>query len=128
MWGATNGGLVSKHGVYELAEGNMPEYIIPTDSAKRSRAWTLLAEVVGKFAGEAPKPSNQSKDSGLAKLEAKFDAVIGLLTQLVANGANPVEIRNIIDGQSISNGLAPYMHTATNNYERRQALLGGEII
>ena len=126
--GYANGGLVSKHGVYELAEGNMPEYIIPTDSAKRSRAWTLLAEVVGKFAGEAPKPSNQSKDSGLAKLEAKFDAVIGLLTQLVANGANPVEIRNIIDGQSISNGLAPYMHTATNNYERRQALLGGEII
>jgi len=46
----------------------------------------------------------------------------------VANGANPIELRNIIDGQSIANGLAPYMSTANTNYERRQALLGGEII
>lgn len=127
--GYANGGLVSKHGVYELAEGNMPEYIIPTDSAKRSRAWTLLAEVVGKFAGEAPKPQNSNTDNqAISKLEAKFDAVIGLLTQLVANGKQPIEVNNIVDGQSFANGLAPYMHTATNNYERRQALLGGEII
>jgi tape measure domain-containing protein len=129
-YGYANGGLVSKNGVYELAEGNMPEYVIPTDIAKRGRAWQLLSEAVSRFAGEAPQDrnSNASGNSSLAKLEAKFDTVIGLLTQLVANGANPVEVRNIIDGQSISNGLAPYMHTATNNYERRQALLGGEII
>lgn len=129
-YGYANGGLVSKNGVYELAEGNMPEYVIPTDIAKRGRAWQLLSEAVSRFAGEAPQDrnSNASGNSSLAKLEAKFDTVIGLLTQLVANGTNPVEVRNIIDGQSISNGLAPYMHTATNNYERRQALLGGEII
>lgn len=129
-YGYANGGLVSKNGVYELAEGNMPEYVIPTDVAKRGRAWQLLSEAVARFAGEAPQDrnSNASGNSSLAKLEAKFDTVISLLTQLVANGANPVEVRNIIDGQSISNGLAPYMHTATNNYERRQALLGGEII
>lgn len=129
-YGYANGGLVSKNGVYELAEGNMPEYVIPTDVAKRGRAWQLLSEAVARFAGEAPQDrnSNASGNSSLAKLEAKFDTVIGLLTQLVANGTNPIEVRNIIDGQSISNGLAPYMHTATNNYERRQALLGGEII
>lgn len=128
-YGYANGGLVSKNGVYELAEGNMPEYVIPTDIAKRGRAWQLLSEAVARFAGESPaERQTGTSESSLAKLEAKFDTVIGLLTQLVANGANPVEIRNIIDGQSISNGLAPYMHTATNNYERRQALLGGEII
>lgn len=127
--GYANGGLVSKNGVYELAEGNMPEYVIPTDVAKRGRAWQLLSEAVARFAGEAPaERQTGTSESSLTKLEAKFDTVIGLLTQLVANGANPVEVRNIIDGQSISNGLAPYMHTATNNYERRQALLGGEII
>ena len=127
--GYANGGLVSQNGVYELAEGNMPEYVIPTDIAKRGRAWQLLSEAVARFAGEAPaERQTGTSESSLAKLEAKFDTVISLLTQLVANGANPIEIKNIIDGQSISNGLAPYMHTATNNYERRQALLGGEII
>lgn len=128
-YGYANGGLVSKNGVYELAEGNMPEYVIPTDVAKRGRAWQLLSEAVARFAGEAPaERQTGTSESSLTKLEAKFDTVISLLTQLVANGTNPVEVRNIIDGQSISNGLAPYMHTATNNYERRQALLGGEII
>ncbi|WJQ86093.1 tape measure protein [Streptococcus parasuis] len=124
--GYANGGLVSKHGVYELAEGNMPEYIIPTDSAKRSRAWTLLAEVVGKFAGEAPKPQNSNTDNqAISKLEAKFDAVIGLLTQLVANGQQPINIQNIVDGQSFANGLAPYMYKAQNRFEIRQGHLGG---
>lgn len=128
-YGYANGGLVSKNGVYELAEGNMPEYVIPTDIAKRGRAWQLLTEAVARFAGEVPaERQTGTSESSLAKLEAKFDTVISLLAQLVANGANPIEVRNIIDGRDISNGLAPYMHTATNNYERRQALLGGEII
>lgn len=128
-YGYANGGLVSKNGVYELAEGNMPEYVIPTDIAKRGRAWQLLTEAVARFAGEAPaERQTGTSESSLAKLEAKLDTVISLLAQLVANGANPIEVRNIIDGRDISNGLAPYMHTATNNYERRQALLGGEII
>lgn len=128
-YGYANGGLVSKNGVYELAEGNMPEYVIPTDIAKRGRAWQLLSEAVARFAGESPaERQTGTSESSLDKLEAKFDTVIGLLSQLVSNGANPIEVRNIIDGRSVSNGLAPYMHTATNNYERRQALLGGEII
>ena len=129
-YGYANGGLVSKNGVYELAEGNMPEYVIPTDVAKRGRAWQLLSEAVSRFAGEAPQDhsASGSSESSLAKLEAKFDTVISLLTQMLANGANPIEIRNIIDGQGVANGLAPYMSTANTNYERRQALLGGEII
>lgn len=129
-YGYANGGLVSKNGVYELAEGDMPEYVIPTDVAKRGRAWQLLSEAVSRFAGEAPQDhsASGSNESSLAKLEAKFDTVISLLTQMLANGANPIELHNIIDGQSIANGLAPYMSTANTNYERRQAFLGGEII
>lgn len=129
-YGYANGGLVSKNGVYELAEGDMPEYVIPTDVAKRGRAWQLLSEAVSRFAGEAPQDhsASGSDESSLAKLEAKFDTVINLLTQMLANSASPIELHNIIDGQSIANGLAPYMSTANTNYERRQALLGGEII
>lgn len=128
--GYANGGLVSKNGVYELAEGNMPEYVIPTDIAKRGRAWQLLTEAVARFAGEAPaERQTGTSESSLVKLEAKFDTVIGLLSQLVSKGDRPIVNHNLIDGRSVSNGLAPYMYEATNAYEQRQTLLnGGSII
>lgn len=128
--GYRNGGLVANHGIYELAEENKPEYVIPTDVAKRGRAWQLLSEAVARFAGEAPDDhSSNASDASIAKLEAKFDTVIGLLSQLVSKGDRPIVNHNIIDGRSVSNGLAPYMHEATNAYEQRQTLLnGGSII
>lgn len=128
--GYRNGGLVANHGIYELAEENKPEYVIPTDVAKRGRAWQLLSEAVARFAGEAPDDrSSSANDASIAKLEAKFDTVIGLLSQLVANGTNPIEVRNIIDGQSVSNGLAPFMSEALNrNASRNQIILGGANI
>ena len=129
-YGYANGGLVHKNGVYELAEGDMPEYVIPTDIAKRGRAWQLLTEAVARFAGEAPQGNHDSTPNyeRVSVLEEKLDVMIGLLGQLVTNGSNPIEIRNVIDGRSVSNGLAPFMTKATNDYERRQALLGGSII
>lgn len=129
-YGYANGGLVHKNGVYELAEGDMPEYVIPTDIAKRGRAWQLLTEAVARFAGDAPQGNhdNASDRERVSVLESKLDVMIGLLSQLVTNGSNPIEIRNVIDGRSVSNGLAPFMTKATNDYERRQALLGGSII
>lgn len=129
-YGYANGGLVSKNGVYELAEGDMPEYVIPTDIAKRGRAWKLLTEAVARFAGDAPQNNHDDSPSQqrVSVLEDKLDVVIGLLSQLVTNGSKPIEIKNIIDGTSVSNGLAPFMTKATNEYERRQALLGGQII
>lgn len=129
-YGYRNGGLVANHGVYELAEENKPEYVIPTDVAKRGRAWQLLSEAVARFAGEAPDDrSTSASDASIAKLEAKFDTVISLLSQLVSKGNRPIEVRNLIDGRSVTNGLAPYMHEATTAYEQRQTLLnGGSII
>lgn len=129
-YGYANGGLVHKNDVYELAEGDMPEYVIPTDIAKRGRAWQLLTEAVARFAGDAPQGNhdNTSDRERVSVLEDKLDVMIGLLSQLVTNGSNPIEIRNVIDGRSVSNGLAPFMTKATNDYERRQALLGGSII
>lgn len=129
-YGYANGGLVHKNGVYELAEGDMPEYVIPTDIAKRGRAWQLLTEAVARFAGDAPQDNRDSTSERerVSALESKLDIMIDLLGQLVTNGSNPIEVRNIIDGRSVSNGLAPFMTKATNDYERRQALLGGSII
>ena len=129
-YGYRNGGLVANHGVYELAEENKPEYVIPTDIAKRGRAWQLLSEAVARFAGEAPDDrSSSASDASIAKLEAKFDTVISLLSQLVSKGDRPIVNHNIIDGQSISNGLAPFMSEALNrNASRNQIILGGANI
>lgn len=130
-YGYANGGLVSKHGLYEIAEGNQPEYIIPMDAAKRGRAWRLLQRVVGQFVGESPTDNSsgaRDENNAIKTLSDKLDTIIALLSQLVTNGANPIELRNIIDGRSVAAGLAPYMATANTNYERRQALLRGEII
>lgn len=129
-YGYANGGLVHKNGVYELAEGDMPEYVIPTDIAKRGRAWQLLTEAVARFAGDSPQGNHDSNSDRerVSMLESKLDIMIDLLGQLVTNGSNPIEVRNIIDGRSVSNGLAPFMTKAANDYERRQALLGGSII
>lgn len=129
-YGYANGGLVHKNGVYELAEGDMPEYVIPTDIAKRGRAWQLLTEAVARFASDAPQGNHDSTPNHerVSMLESKLDVMIDLLGQLVTNGSNPIEIRNVIDGRSVSNGLAPFMTKATNDYKRRQALLGGSII
>lgn len=129
-YGYRNGGLVANHGIYELAEENKPEYVIPTDVAKRGRAWQLLSEAVARFAGEAPdERSSSASDASIAKLEAKFDTVIGLLSQLVSKGDRPIVNHNIIDGRSVSNGLAPFMSEALNrNASRNQIILGGANI
>lgn len=129
--GYANGGLVRKNGVYELAEGDMPEYVIPTDIAKRGRAWRLLSEAVARFAGDAPQNNHDDSSSQqrVSMLESKLDVVIGLLSQLVTNGSKPIEIQNIIDGRSVSNGLAPFISEALNrNGSRNQIILGGANI
>ena len=129
-YGYANGGLVHKNGVYELAEGDMPEYVIPTDIAKRGRAWQLLTEAVARLRGMPHKAITITIQTVSVFLYWKTsqNIMIDLLGQLVTNGSNPIEVRNIIDGRSVSNGLAPFMTKATNDYERRQALLGGSII
>ncbi|MGZ0942301.1 CHAP domain-containing protein, partial [Streptococcus thermophilus] len=73
-YGYANGGLVHKNGVYELAEGDMPEYVIPTDIAKRGRAWQLLTEAVARFAGDAPQNNhdNSSSQQRVSILEDKL--------------------------------------------------------
>lgn len=47
-----NGGLISTHGFYEVAEQNRPEMIIPLDISRRNRAYQLLSEVMAQFKHE----------------------------------------------------------------------------
>ncbi|WP_051006271.1 tape measure protein [Liquorilactobacillus vini] len=49
--GYANGGIVSNEGLYTLAEGNKPEFIIPTDYTKHNRAVELLNQAKTAITG-----------------------------------------------------------------------------
>ena len=58
--GYANGGLISNHGMYEVAENNMPEMVIPLDLSKRSRAYQLMQQSLDYFAKNDSKISTPS--------------------------------------------------------------------
>lgn len=63
--GYANGGVVSAHGLYEMAEQNRPEMIIPLSASKRSRAYQLLSEVMAQFKHEDNNGSETHSNGGL---------------------------------------------------------------
>ena len=70
--GYANGGVVSAHGLYEMAEQNRPEMIIPLSASKRSRAYQLLSEVMAQFKHE---DNNGSETHSNGQLYDKQDFV-----------------------------------------------------
>ena len=58
--GFAQGGVVSQHGFYEVAEQNMPEIIIPLDPAKKLRANDLLAQANERINGNNKVAGNSS--------------------------------------------------------------------
>lgn len=126
-YGYANGGLVTKHGLYEVAEGNQPEYIIPMDAAKRGRAWRLLQRVVGQFVGESPTEqfdTRRNETTGLSELSNKLDQVIDLLSKLLLGQGQPVVAQAMVDGNSFAREFMPYLENAQTIYNRRQETLG----
>lgn len=65
--GWANGGLVSSHGFYEVAEQNRPEMIIPLDASRRGRAYQLLSEVMAQFKHEDGATESSSNDEGYSR-------------------------------------------------------------
>lgn len=94
--GYANGGRIDTEQFIRIAEQNKPEYVIPTDINKRSRAYQLLGEVIARFRGEEPSVQTTRDDQSIDKdnfrsLESKLDqlhkdiqSLINLGTQQVA--------------------------------------------
>ena len=82
--GYAYGGLVSQHGLYEVAENNNPEMIIPLDISKRGRAYSLLAQVMSQFKSEDVSNNDvNTEDIQVKALNRKFDALLSQNQQLI---------------------------------------------
>jgi hypothetical protein len=86
--GFATGGLVNTEGLYPIAEGGWPEWVIPTDPGRRTDAMKLLAlagrEMGGnKRPGQLPNPENNNI------IEQKLDRLIELLSKMKPGGFNP---------------------------------------
>lgn len=122
--GYANGGRVDTEQFIRIAEQNKPEYVIPTDINKRSRAYQLLGEVVAHFRGEEPSVQTARDDQCISKvdfmsLESKLDqlnrgiqTLIGLSNQQVsaihAQGKFDPRRQDVLQAQRLSMKLNSY--------------------
>ena len=93
--GWANGGKVFQHGLYEVAEHNNPEMIIPLTASKRGRAYQLLSEVMAQFKHEDGPAQPTRDDQSISRkefrsLESKLDQLIGGVQQLVQVGQQQI--------------------------------------
>lgn len=114
--GYENGGIVSTHGLYEVAERNMPEIIIPLDPAKKMRANQLLAEANQRINGAQSQQVVVQSDT--AQLEKKFDNVIALLSLMLGVNQDQLKALQSKGGINLPNLMNQMgMAQTTHNYQ-----------
>ncbi|WP_019469704.1 peptidoglycan DD-metalloendopeptidase family protein [Staphylococcus cohnii] len=96
--GYATGGLINSSGLYNLAEGGYPEFVIPTDPSRQSDAMKLLAIATQRIEGNkknkrpnqmrTPSTTNTNDNEMMNVMARQLEATqrqIELLTQLVAS-------------------------------------------
>lgn len=106
-----NGGLVDRHQLIEIAEGNKPEYVIPTDINKRSRAYQLLGEIIARFHADEPAQAHINSDYGkkIDQLNAKFDRLLDMFGQLLGatdNQTQAIQAQGSLDTKQLYKKMA----------------------
>lgn len=110
------GGIVSQHGFYEVAEQNMPEIIIPLDPAKKMRANELLGQANQRINGTQSQQVVVQSDT--AQLEQKFDNVITLLSLMLGVNQDQLKAMQAQGGINLPNLMNQMgMAQATHNYQ-----------
>ncbi|WP_229041089.1 transglycosylase SLT domain-containing protein [Weissella confusa] len=115
-YGYAQGGIVSQHGFYEVAEQNMPEIIIPLDPAKKMRANKLLAEANQRINGAQSQQVVVQSDT--SQLEQKFDNVIALLSLMLGVNQDQLKALQSQGGINLPNLMNQMgMAQTTHNYQ-----------
>ncbi|WP_293949112.1 tape measure protein [uncultured Weissella sp.] len=114
--GYAQGGIISQHGFYEVAEQNMPEIIIPLDPAKKIRANQLLAEANQRINGAQSQQVVVQSDT--TQLEQKFDNVIALLSLMLGVNQDQLKAMQSQGGINLPNLMNQMgMAQTTHNYQ-----------
>ena len=83
--GYANGGLITKHQIAEIGEGNQPEMIIPLSGIKSSRGFELLGKTAVAMAARDGASLSTSNDSELSSQLAQSNTLLATVTQLLAS-------------------------------------------
>lgn len=83
--GYANGGLITRHQIAEIGEGNKPEMIIPLDGMKSSRGFELLGKTAVAMAARDGASSSTPNDSELSSQLAQSNTLLATVTQLLAS-------------------------------------------
>jgi SLT domain-containing protein/phage-related protein len=114
--GYASGGLINDDGLYRLAEGGYPEFVIPTDPSRRTDAMKLLA-LAGKQIQGNKRPSqlpnvNQTRTDD-------FQKMIKLMEEFIEKASKVAEINQHITINS-STPLSPSQIARENLKASRQ--------
>lgn len=125
--GYANGGIVDKHGMYEVAEQNKAEMIIPLDHMKRTRGWELLMNVASQFLGEDSGTLGKGVAGNTGDLEKKVedltDKMSILMDMLMRQKTTEITIRNEMDGRETSRSMVKYLQPELDKYQMQQGRL-----
>lgn len=102
--GYADGGLVQRHQIAEIAEGNKPEMIIPLDRAKRGRALQLLAKAQKYLGVEGNNDSSTVAVKDNSKILAMMNEQINLLNQQVSLLLQK-DTAIVVDGREIAKAV-----------------------
>lgn len=113
--GYANGGLITKHQIAEIGEGNKPEMIIPLDGMKSSRGFELLGKTAVAMAArdgiDSQRRSNVNDDDIISELKN----AVNLLTQLVIGQKENQNTNVVLDRNDIYKKQAT--DTELRNYQ-----------
>lgn len=113
--GYANGGLITKHQIAEIGEGNKPEMIIPLDGMKSSRGFELLGKTAVAMAARDGFGSQNVVKNDNSDVVSELKAAVALLTQLVIGQQETKNTTVVLDKNDLYKQQA--IDTNLRNYQ-----------